>query len=147
MEEPLIIRKPLSSQDYDLMYDLRWRVLMEPWNQPRGSERDEIEAGSYPFIVTLNEKIVATARFHKNNDNEGCIRYLAVEDEYRRKRIASKLMLYIEGFALNLGLTCIILNAPKTAKEFFHKLNYTIIREGPTLFNKIEHLIMSKLLV
>jgi len=147
MEEPLIIRKPLSKEDFELMYNLRWRVLREPWNQPKGSEKDDIETESYPFIVTLNEKIVATARFHTADDNEGRIEYLAVESEYRKRRIASKLMLYIEGFAINLGLTCILIRAPKTTKEFFKKLNYKIIRKNPKLINEIEHLIMKKMLI
>ena len=147
MEEPLIIRRPLSKEDFELMYDLRWRVLRKPWNQPRGSEKDNIETESYPFKVTLNEKIVATARFHKANDKEGHIRYLAVEKDYRKKRIASKLMRYIEGISISLGLTGIILDAWKTAKEFFEKLDYEIIREGPLLFNEIEQFIMKKMLV
>jgi len=147
MEEPLIIRKPLSPEDYELMYDLRWRVLTEPWNHPRGSEKDDSDTESYPFIVTLNEKIVAIARFHIANEGEGCIEYLAVEKEYRKKRIASKLMRYIEGFSISLGLTDIILIAWKTAKEFFEKIDYEIIREGPILFNEFERLVMRKMLV
>ncbi|MFW9898426.1 MAG: GNAT family N-acetyltransferase [Candidatus Thorarchaeota archaeon] len=144
MEEPLIIRQPLSKEDFDLMYDLRWRVLRKLWNQPRGSEKDDIENESHPFIVTLNNKIVATARFHKNSEKEGQIRYLAVEKEYRNKRIASKLIRYIEGFAISLGIHNIKLNARKTAKVFFEKLGYIIIGEGPLLFNEIEHFIMHK---
>ena len=146
MEEPLIIRKPLSKEDFEMMYDLRWRVLREPWNQTRGTEKDDIEIDSHQFIVTLNEKIVATAHFHKINETEGQIKYLAVEKDYRKKRIASKLMRYIEGFAISLGLTGIILNAWKTAKVFFEKLDYKIIREGPLLFNEIEHYVMKKML-
>ena len=147
MEEPLIIRKPLSKEDYELMYDLRWRVLREPWDQPRGSEKDDIETESHQFIVTLNEKIVATARFHKNSEMEGQIKYLAVEKKYRNRRIATKLMLYIEGVAVNLGLTSILLNTRKTAKEFFEKLDYEIVRDDPLLFNEIEHFTMRKILV
>ncbi|MFX0188444.1 MAG: GNAT family N-acetyltransferase [Candidatus Hodarchaeota archaeon] len=147
MEEPLIIRQPLSKEDFDLMYDLRWRVLRKLWNQPRGSEKDDIENESYPFIVTLNNKIVATARFHKNNEREGQIRYLAVEKEYRNKRIASKLIRYIEGFVISLGIHNIKLNTRKTAKDFFEKLDYKIIGEGPLLFNEIEHYVMHKKLV
>lgn len=147
MEEPLIIRQPLSKEDFDLMYDLRWRVLRKLWNQPRDSEKDDIENESHPFIVTLNNKFVATARFHKNSEKEGQIRYLAVEKEYRNKRIASKLIRYIEGFAISLGIHNIKLNARKTAKDFFEKLDYKIIGEGPLLFNEIEHYVMDKKLV
>ena len=144
MEEPIIIQRPLSKEDYSIMYDLRWRVLRKPWNQPRGSEKDDLENDSYPFIVILNNKIVATARFHKNSEEEGQIRYLAVEKKYRKKRIATKLLQYIEGFAISLGVSSIILNARKTAKELFTKLDYVIIGEGPLLFDEIEHFVMCK---
>ncbi len=144
MEEPLIIQRPLSKEDYSFMYDLRWRVLRKPWNQPRGSEKDDLENDSYPFIVILNNKIVATARFHKNSEKEGQIRYIAVEKEYRKKRIATKLIRYIEGFAISLGVSSIMLNARKTAKELFTKLDYVIIGEGPLLFDEIEHYVMCK---
>lgn len=146
MKDPLIIRKPLSKLDFEQMYDLRWRILRNPWNQLRGTEKDEREGESHPFIVTINEKIVATARFHKNNENEGQIRYLAVEKDFRNERIASILMRYIEGFAISLGLKSIIINARKNAKEFFEKLKYEIVEEGPLLFDKIEHYIMKKML-
>lgn len=146
MKAPLIIRKPISKEDFEKMYDLRWRMLRKPWNQPRGSEKDNEEAKSYPFIVTINEKIVATARFHKNSEDEGQIRYLVVEKDYRNVRIASILMRYIEGFAISLKMNSIILNARKTVKEFFEKLKYEIVGEGPLLFNKIEHFLMRKIL-
>jgi N-acetylglutamate synthase-like GNAT family acetyltransferase len=117
---------------------------MEPMNLPKGSEKDNIEAESYPFIVTLNERIVATARLHTSSVSEGRIGFLAVENNYRKKRIASKLMLYIEGFAISLGLSHIIINVPKTTREFFEKLNYEIIQECSTFFEQIELLIMRK---
>jgi N-acetylglutamate synthase-like GNAT family acetyltransferase len=144
MEEPLIILRPLSKEHFDLMYSLRWNVLRKPWNQPKGSEKDDIENESYPFIVVYDEKVVATSRLHKNSENEGQIRYLAVKEEYRNQRIGNKLVRYIEGFATCLGLKIIILNARKTAKDFFEKIGYNIIGEGPLLFDEIEHFIMRK---
>ena len=144
MEEPLIILRPLSEEDYELMYNLRWRVLRKPWQQPIGSEKDDMENESYPFIVIYNNKVVGTARLHKNSEEDGQIRYLAVEEGYRDQRIGSKLVRYIEGFATCLGIKKIILNGRKTAKEFFEKLDYEIIGEGPLLFDEIEHLIMHK---
>jgi len=42
MEEPLIILRPLSKEDFELMYNLRWKILRKPWHQPKGSEKDDI---------------------------------------------------------------------------------------------------------
>jgi len=34
---------PETAVDRERYFDLRWRVLREPWQQPRGSERDDRE--------------------------------------------------------------------------------------------------------
>jgi N-acetylglutamate synthase-like GNAT family acetyltransferase len=143
----IIIRSPNSDRELEAMYDLRWRVLREPWNQPRDSEKDEMEEESFRFIVILDNKIVATARFHKNNESEGQIRYLAVEEEYRRQGIALKLMYYIEGLAIKLRISSIILNARQTAQDLFKKLEYKILKEGHLLFGEIPHFVMWKKLI
>ena len=143
----LIIRSPNSQKEYETMYDLRWRILREPWNQPPGSEKDEMEDQSYHFIIVLDNKIVATARLHKNSESEGQIRYLAVEEEYRKQGIASKLLYYIEGFAIKLGLSSLILNARQTAQPLFERIGYKVLREGHLLFGEIPHFVMWKKIV
>ena len=35
------IRSPKTTDEWQEYYDLRYRVLRQPWNQPRGSERNE----------------------------------------------------------------------------------------------------------
>ncbi len=147
IEDKLIIRKAASKEELEELYDLRWKLLRKPWNQPKGSERDEKEDESYSFIAILDDKIVGTARLHKNNEKEGQIRYLAVEKEYQKMGIGKKLMKNIEMHSINLGLESIILNARKTAEDFFEKLGYEVIRKGHTLFNEIEHFVMRKSLI
>jgi len=147
MDDKLTIRKAASKEEFEELYDLRWKLLRKPWNQPKGSERDEKEDESYSFIAILNNKIIGTARLHKNNEKEGQIRYLAVEKEYQKIGIGKKLMKKIEMHAINLGLESVILNARKTAEKFFKKLGYKVIRKGHTLFNEIEHFLMRKSLI
>ncbi len=147
MEDKLIIQKAASKEEFEALYDLRWRLLRKPWNQPKGSEKDEREDESYSFIAILDNKIIGTARLHKNNEKEGQIRYLAVEKEYQKMDIGKNLMKKIEMHAINLGLESVILNARKTAENFFKKLGYKVIRKGHTLFNEIEHYVMRKSLI
>ena len=40
----MIVRPPQNPEEFERYRDLRWRILRAPWNQPRGSELDEIEA-------------------------------------------------------------------------------------------------------
>ena len=147
MENKLIIQKAASKEEFEAIWDLRWRLLRKPWNQPKGSEKDEREDESYSFIAILDNKIIGTARLHKNNEKEGQIRYLAVEKEYQKMDIGKNLMKKIEMHAINLGLESIILNARKTAGNFFEKLGYKVIRKGHTLFDEIEHYVMRKSLI
>lgn len=48
---------------------------------------------------------------------------------------------------LLMRLFGIMLITGKTAKEFFEKIDYEIIREDPILFNEFERLVMRKMLV
>jgi len=34
-DEPLILRRPTSPDEWDAYFDLRWRILRQPWRQPR----------------------------------------------------------------------------------------------------------------
>ena len=45
------LTSPVSEADYDAYYELRWKILRAPWNQPRGSERDDREADSTHLMV------------------------------------------------------------------------------------------------
>ncbi|MBD3214127.1 MAG: GNAT family N-acetyltransferase [Candidatus Lokiarchaeota archaeon] len=143
----LIIRQPCDKQEYEEMYELRYKVLREPWNQPKGTEKDKLDLkddGVYPFIALKNNDIVGTARFHRDNEHEGQIRYLAVKKEYRGQGIAKNLLDHIEWYAISLGIPYLKLNARKNVQELFEKLNYKEVAEGPTLFKKIERSVMGK---
>lgn len=34
-DDKLILRSPASPSDWDIYFDLRWRILRAPWGQPR----------------------------------------------------------------------------------------------------------------
>jgi len=43
LEQKSIIRSPSQKSEYDACYSLRWQVLHAPWNQDKGTEKDELE--------------------------------------------------------------------------------------------------------
>src|SRR5690242_7663242 len=68
---------PRSKIDWEKYYDLRWRVLRAPWNQPRGSEKDDREAESqHLMILGPNAEAVAAGRLHFNSAAEAQVRYM-----------------------------------------------------------------------
>lgn len=46
-----VVKQPKTKEDFEKYYDLRYRILRKPWNQPRGSEKDELEKESFHIMV------------------------------------------------------------------------------------------------
>ncbi|NHI91004.1 MAG: GNAT family N-acetyltransferase [Candidatus Lokiarchaeota archaeon] len=138
MNDILIIRKPKTNVELEKEYQLRWRILFEPWNQPKGSEKDSFEKEAEHFIAILNDRIVGTARFHLLKEKIGQIKYLVVDEKLRLKKIGSNLLEAIHYTARNKGLRYILLNARESSRLFFEKKGYEVIEEGPLLFNAIK---------
>ncbi len=49
--EEFTLAQPRTAQEWESYFDLRWRVLREPWGQPRGTERDDLDAESFHLIL------------------------------------------------------------------------------------------------
>ena len=64
----LILRNPGSPSDWDVYFDLRWRILRAPWGKPRGSERDSSEESAFHLLLLDSAGMaVACGRLHFNN--------------------------------------------------------------------------------
>ena len=72
------VTTPQSSEDWQAYYQLRWEVLRAPWNEPRGSEQDDMEQDSeHRFIKNNNGDVLGVARLHFNNHEQAQVRYMA----------------------------------------------------------------------
>ena len=45
----MIVRAPSTEKEFERYRDLRWGILRAPWNQPKGSEVDELESKAFLF--------------------------------------------------------------------------------------------------
>jgi ribosomal protein S18 acetylase RimI-like enzyme len=143
----MIITQPQTSGEYEKYYDLRWRILRAPWNQPKGSEKDDKEEKAIHVMICENEGIpVGVGRAHFNTDNEAQIRYMAVEENQRGKGIGALVLGELEKRAKEKGARFVMLNARDTAIKFYEKHGYKIIKEAHTLFGSIPHSEMRKVL-
>ncbi len=139
----IIVREPKTKEEFDSYHTLRWKLLRKPWNQPKGSEKDDLEDESFHFIAICKNKIVGVGRLHKNNPEEGQIRFMAVDTTYQNKGIGKAILLKIHEKAKELKLKKIILNARKNSVGFYEKAGYRKIAKTHTLFGKIEHFKMA----
>lgn len=140
----LEIRSPQTAEDIERYYDLRWRILREPWSQSRGGERDDHEDEAIHLAAWLNGSLVGVGRVHFTGPDEAQIRYMAVESHFQGHRIGSRILAELERRAKDAGARKIILNARDHAVHFYSRHGYTVTRESGVLFDAIAHWQMEK---
>jgi len=83
-EELLILQSPRSPSEWDTYFDLRWRILRQPWGQPRGSERDsEDDSAFHLLLMDAAGKALPCSRLHLTAPGEAQLRYMAVDEHAR----------------------------------------------------------------
>lgn len=141
----MIVRSPSTTEEYERYFDLRWRMLRAPWDQPRGTEKDEIEDRAFPIMVCEVDGIpIGVGRVHFNSEDEAQIRSMAVEPEWQKKGIGSIIINELEKIARAQNAKYVVLNARDTAIPFYEKHGYRLIEKTITLFGTIPHHIMRK---
>jgi ribosomal protein S18 acetylase RimI-like enzyme len=136
---------PKSSADLDRYFDLRWRVLRAPWDQPRGSERDERESESIHMMIRSEAgEALAVGRLHLNSPVEAQVRFMAVDSDARNHQLGSTLLRALEARARDAGAKRLVLNARSTAVRFYENHGYQIEAPAERLFAEVEHWRMSK---
>ncbi len=142
--EPLL-RSPCSAADWETYFDLRWRVLRQPWGQPRGSERDpEDKSAFHLLLMDAAGKALACGRLHRTALGEAQVRYMAVAENARGCGYGRRILDALEAEARASGARKIVLNARDNAVEFYRKRGYDVIGDAETLFGVIQHVRMTK---
>ncbi len=142
-----VVRAPMSEDEFVEIYDLRWRVLRAPWQQPRGSEQDEQDSHAVHLAVWGPDgELVGAGRLHWNNAEEAQIRYMAVEEKARGRDVGRDLVMGLEAAARRQGTLRIALQAREEVQGFYEKMGYSFLEDGPTLFDSIRHVKMIKIL-
>jgi predicted GNAT family N-acyltransferase len=144
---PTIIKQPETPEEFVQYFDLRWRVLRAPWQQPVGSEKDSLEDSCYHVIAcNENNTVIGVARLQFNSDNEAQIRYMAIDPKYTGRGVGRKIVSALESIALENKRNRIILDAREPAVGFYKKLGYTVTEKTYLLFDCIQHFRMQKVL-
>lgn len=140
----LSIREPSAPDELEHYYDLRWRILREPWSQMRGQERDQHETGAIHLGAWLGDRLVGVGRLHFISREEAQIRYMAVELEMQGRGIGGRILEELERRAREAGARRVVLNARDRAVDFYRQHGYSITHQSEPLFNSIPHWEMTK---
>lgn len=140
-----VAREPATPEDWESYFDLRWRILREPWNQPRGSERDPLDNKAFHLIILGNDgSPLAVGRLHLNTTEEAQVRYMAVEPAQQGSGLGRKILQGLEQRAQNQGVKQIVLNSRADAVGFYARQGYEALGPGETLFGEVKHTRMRK---
>ncbi|WP_337866877.1 GNAT family N-acetyltransferase [Ignavibacterium sp.] len=142
----MIVKSPQTRDEFFKYYDLRWRILRAPWNQPKGSEQDELEGQAIHIVAVEDEKIVGCGRAHFNTADEAQIRYMAVENQWQGKGVGKLILDELENRVIEKGAKKIILHARESVVKFYEKNGYKIVKPSHTLFGSIPHFLMEKII-
>lgn len=143
--EGLHIIQPKSEEELNAYYNLRYEVLVKPWNQPASRARDEWENISVHFLMLNKSKYpIATGRLQLNSEVEGQIRSMAVRPEYQGKGLGRLMIKQIEKEAAERKLKFIVLEARENALNFYLNSGYSAVAESFLLFDVIKHTRMRK---
>lgn len=139
------IRTPESPKEWENYYDLRYRILRRPWNQPLGSERTEDDDLHEHFALFENGQLLGVARLdNAMTDQEAQIRFVAVEENQQGKGLGKQLMQAIENYAKTKNVKTLSLQARENAVDFYTALGYELKTKTKLLFDVIQHYLMEK---
>ncbi len=137
--------EPTSDIDWERYFDLRWRVLRAPWQQPKGSEKDDREADSVHLMLCDASRMpLAIGRLHLNSPYEAQIRFMAVDPMVTRQGLGATVLKALEERAVEAGARRIVLNAREQAIPFYQKHGYLVTGEAETMFGSVFHSRMTK---
>jgi len=142
---PIELRQPKTEEEFRLYYDLRWRILREPWTQSRESATDGHERDAFHLMALEGGTLlVGVGRLHFNSPEEAQVRYMAVESDRARAGIGSLILEKLEAHARAQGARRVVLNARESAVPFYKKHYYVQGGRASTEFEAVVHWRMMK---
>ena len=142
------INQPKTDDELKQYYYFRWQLLRKPWNEPEGSEKDEIEDQCFHVMIcNENHRCIGAGRLQFNTENEAQIRYMAVAKDFERQGVGRIIIDALEKKAQEKNITSIILDAREPAIGFYEKLGYVKKEKTYLLFDSIQHYRMEKTLL
>jgi len=121
-----LLKSPENKDEWERYLLFRWEMLRKPLGMSMDSLADSIEEESF-HLMGIDEEgnVIASGRVHFNTSDEAQIRYMAVDDNFKRRGIGSEIVTELEKYALSKKAVAITLNARENAISFYLSLGYS----------------------
>lgn len=122
------IKNPKTRDEFKAYYDLRFKVLREPWGQPRGTEKDDYEPISQHFMAVDDQsgEVVGCAKLFENEAGVAWLSHLAVAISHQKKGIGNQIMEHVENVARSEGYKKIGCLARLNTTKYFERAGYKV---------------------
>ena len=150
MSSTATIHAPRTPAEWAAYYKLRYTVLRQPWQQPRGSERvpADDEPGTIHALLLAETagapEALAVGMLQPTGHEQGQIRFMAVAPVAAGQGLGRRVVAYLEEQAQAVGIREIVLHSRETAVSFYEKLGYALVAPSHLLFGEIQHFLMRK---
>ena len=121
-----LLKSPENKDEWERYLLFRREMLRKPLGMSMDSLADSIEEESF-HLMGIDEEgnVIASGRVHFNTSDEAQIRYMAVDDNFKRQGIGSEIVTELEKYALSKKAVTITLNARENAISFYLSLGYS----------------------
>ena len=121
-----LLKSPENKDEWERYLLFRWEMLRKPLGMSMDSLADSIEEESFHLMgIDEEDNVIASGRVHFNTSDEAQIRYMAVDDNFKRQGIGSEIVTELEKYALSKKAVTITLNARENAISFYLSLGYS----------------------
>lgn len=111
-------------------------------------EFDEVDYSSWHLVLFYNDYPIACARFFAIDPETYRIGRVAVRASFRKKKVGTYLMKFVETKIRELGGRWAILSSQLDKKGFYEKCGYHVSSEGEIKYEQgCPHIDMAKLLI
>ena len=122
------ITSPSTREEFKAYYDLRYKVLREPWGMQRGTEKDDFEPISEHYMAVDDKTgdILGVVKLFEKEPGIGWFSHLAVKESQQHKGIGKQLLTFIEGKARERGFKALGCLSRLNTTAFFEKEGYKV---------------------
>jgi predicted GNAT family N-acyltransferase len=121
-----LLKSPENKDEWERYLLFRWEMLRKPLGMSIDSLADSIEEESFHLMgIDEDGNVIASGRVHFNTSDEAQIRYMAVDDNFKRQGIGSEIVTELERYAFSKKAVTITLNARENAISFYLSLGYS----------------------
>jgi N-acetylglutamate synthase-like GNAT family acetyltransferase len=124
----MIVKSPITRDDFKAYYELRYKVLRQPWGLPRGSEKDDYEPISQHFMAVNEEtgELLGCVKLFEKEASVAWVSHLAVSDKHQREGIGKMMLAHVEALARSQGFTRIGCLSRLNTTDYFEKAGYIV---------------------